>query len=463
MANTTGLDEETASKVLRQVEFYFGDSNLPRDNFLMNTLNDCEDGMVDLALICSFTRMRTHLDLGNMKADQIPLATVDAVSETLRSSGFLKLSEDGRRVGRSVQLNKPEEVIEQVDGRTIAASPVPYDANIDEIKSFFAQYAKVNSCRLPRHVSHKFYICGTALVEFSTEEDAEKVLKQTLSYAGADLELKPKKDFDLEREKDVKEFEEINGKDSEKSRYPKGLILAFTLKSKLLEEDSKQNGSDEHASEAEVSKTNGGESVANGSEEADKASVNDKNGAVENVEETMEEVCPESIEKEEKETEGDKKSSESADKKDRDKAAPGGKSAIESYKNNMDVVIREDLKAVFGKFGTVKYIDFKMGETSGYVRFEEPEGTQKARAAAVLAEEGGLVVKNYIATLEPVSGNEEKEYWSQILGSQGRIRDNRGGHKGRGGRHHNRGGRHGRSRDRDQPAGRANKVQKVAT
>lgn len=28
-----------------------------------------------------------------------------------------------------------------------------------------------------------------------------------------------RKDFDLEREKDVKEFEEINGKDSEKSRY----------------------------------------------------------------------------------------------------------------------------------------------------------------------------------------------------------------------------------------------------
>lgn len=136
------------------------------------------------------------------------------------------------------------------------------------------------------------------------------------------------------------------------------MILAFTLKSKLLEEDSKQNGSDEHASEAEVSKTNGGESVANGSEEADKASVNDKNGAVENVEETMEEVCPESIEKEEKETEGDKKSSESADKKDGDKAAPGGKSAIESYKNNMDVVIREDLKAVFGKFGTVKVLVF---------------------------------------------------------------------------------------------------------
>lgn len=45
-----------------------------------------------------------------------------------------------------------------------------------------------------------------------------------------------------------------------------------------------------------------------------------------------------------------------------------------------------------------------MGETSGYIRFEEPEAAQKARAAAVLNEEGGLVIKNYIAVLEPVSG-----------------------------------------------------------
>lgn len=45
-----------------------------------------------------------------------------------------------------------------------------------------------------------------------------------------------------------------------------------------------------------------------------------------------------------------------------------------------------------------------MGAESGYIRFEEPEAAQKARAAAVLAEQGGLVVKNFIATLEPVTG-----------------------------------------------------------
>lgn len=52
----------------------------------------------------------------------------------------------------------------------------------------------------------------------------------------------------------------------------------------------------------------------------------------------------------------------------------------------------------------MKFIDFKIGENSGYVRFEDSEAAQKARAASVLSEQGGLVVKNYVAALEPVTG-----------------------------------------------------------
>lgn len=51
---------------------------------------------------------------------------------------------------------------------------------------------QVNSVRLPRHVADKRAFCGTALVEFSTEEDAEKILNESLTYAGAKLELKRK-------------------------------------------------------------------------------------------------------------------------------------------------------------------------------------------------------------------------------------------------------------------------------
>ena len=46
--------------------------------------------------------------------------------------------------------------------------------------------------RLPRHVSDSKQLCGTALVEFATEEEAAEVLKKSLVYAGANLELIPK-------------------------------------------------------------------------------------------------------------------------------------------------------------------------------------------------------------------------------------------------------------------------------
>jgi len=156
---------------------------------------------VSLALICSFSRMRSHLGLeGEVKPDTVPEETVLAVAEVLRRSSSLRISEDGKKVGRAKELLEPDEVIEQVDSRTIAASPLPYNVKLEDVESFFAQCGKVNSVRLPRHVSDKRHFCGTALVEFSEEDEAKGVYEKTLVFAGADLEIRPKKEFDAERE-----------------------------------------------------------------------------------------------------------------------------------------------------------------------------------------------------------------------------------------------------------------------
>lgn len=56
-------------------------------------------------------------------------------------------------------------------------------------------------------------------------------------------------------------------------------------------------------------------------------------------------------------------------------------------------------------FFFLKYVDFSIGDDSGYLRFEDSKAAEKARMSAVLADEGGLIVKDHIVTLEPVTGN----------------------------------------------------------
>lgn len=59
-----------------------------------------------------------------------------------------------------------------------------------------------------------------------------------------------------------------------------------------------------------------------------------------------------------------------------------------------------------GPFSLLQYVDFSIGEDSGFIRFEGPAAADKARAFAAIADEGGLTMKGHIVILEPVSGKE---------------------------------------------------------
>ena len=102
-------------EILLQIEFYFSDSNLFRDKFLMNLVKANADGFVELHTLCTFSRMQKLLDASphgehkmgektskqNLPVVDVKEEHVEYVAQCLQDSDSLVLSEDNRHVRRA--------------------------------------------------------------------------------------------------------------------------------------------------------------------------------------------------------------------------------------------------------------------------------------------------------------------------------------------------------------------------
>lgn len=281
-------------------------------------------------------------------------------------------------------------------------------------------------------------------MEFSEEEMVNKVLEENLDFEGAELELKMKKDFDKERA----QLQEKSQASSASDDYPKGLILQFKLSSLS---SNKGSGLSEIGNKSELDAE---DTIKKDTE------IGNKSEETEDMVKKEKEACTE-------ETETGNGETHSKDESEENTKGVGSKDLTSKSKNNdssmdnEDKVSREDIRDYFKRFGTIKFVDFSIGDESGYIRFEDPDSSVKARAAAVLVE-GGLIVKKHVVTLEAVTGEAEKEYWSSLRTSaQERFKGSKGGYRGRG-KYNRGGGKHfdgkrGRHEERSGP----NKVQKI--
>lgn len=165
------------SEILKQVEFYFSDNNLPYDKFLW-TETTKNDGWIPIKTIHSFKRMR-HFE---------PLEEIVAALRT--SAELLEVSEDGEKVRRKTEIKVPAaQESKSRFGRTIYAKGFGDETSTSQvdIENFFAKIGPVNQVRLRRADDGSFK--SSVFVEFKNLEDAKKFVEQDPKPRFAENEL----------------------------------------------------------------------------------------------------------------------------------------------------------------------------------------------------------------------------------------------------------------------------------
>lgn len=198
-----GQQQEVGEKIVRQIEYYFGDYNLPRDKFLQQEIKN-DDGWVTLDTMTKFKR------LASISSDKAVIA--DALRKA--SSSFMEVHEDGLKIRRSLSHPLPifdDNLKEETMKRTIYCKGFAKDGSVtlDHLLEFFKQYGPYDTV-LMRHFfdkeAKKQGFKGSVLVVFVDQEKAQTFLElPEVKYNGTQLLRKWHKDYVEEKKKEIEE------------------------------------------------------------------------------------------------------------------------------------------------------------------------------------------------------------------------------------------------------------------
>ncbi|KAI6214998.1 hypothetical protein M3Y94_00333700 [Aphelenchoides besseyi] len=154
---------ELNDQVLRQVEYYFGDINLPRDKFLQEEMKK-DDGWIELTTMLTFNR------LAKLTKD------VKVVADALKDSELIEVSEDGTKIRRSPEVPLPDNTLEywqEIKHRTAYVKGFDVEDTLDDVQKFVSPY-KVQNVVMRRLQKRKKTFKGSVFVTFADVETAKK-------------------------------------------------------------------------------------------------------------------------------------------------------------------------------------------------------------------------------------------------------------------------------------------------
>ncbi|KAJ8921033.1 hypothetical protein NQ315_015829 [Exocentrus adspersus] len=219
MAND--LDQQ----IIRQIEYYFGDINLPKDKFLQEKIKE-DEGWVPLEVLLTFKR------LAALSTDTEVIAAAVEKSEIK----LVEVSEDRKKLRRNPEKPAPEmddERRKELMKRTAYAKGFPLDEELNSILTFLEAYG-IESCTRRSSKDHKFK--GSCFIIFKDVDKCKEFIeKETIKYKDTELIRKWQSDYLEGKKKEIEERKkakkEKKGKADEKPEkpleFPKGAVVHF--------------------------------------------------------------------------------------------------------------------------------------------------------------------------------------------------------------------------------------------
>lgn len=256
-SDTAHHPSELESAIINQVEYYFGDINLPRDKFLTDQ-SRLDDGWIPLEVLITFKR------LAKLSTD------IDVIGNALSkaASGLLEVSEDNKKVRRNPEMPPPEmneERRKELMARSLYVKGFPKDSVIDDLLNFFKGFGDVENLYLRKYQDRstkKRLFKGSVFLTLKDPDQVAKFLdSKDLKYDDVTLIVKTQQDYikdkQLEwqerREKRDKKFKKTEKKEAEKEKIvralPTGAVLKFVNSNEKMTRENLKEALTPHGAE----------------------------------------------------------------------------------------------------------------------------------------------------------------------------------------------------------------------
>nr|XP_006636663.2 PREDICTED: lupus La protein isoform X1 [Lepisosteus oculatus] len=197
MADTNQEMTTLEKRVAEQIEYYFGDHNLPRDKFLKEQIQ-LDDGWVPLETMIKFNR------LSRLTKD------FNVITDSLRKSktGLIEISEDKSKIRRSPDKPLPEandEYKDAVKHRSVYIKGFPTDSSLDDVKEWLEGKGNIENIQMRKNAQKQFK--GSVFIVFDTDESAKKFVEMPdLKYKDNEMIVLLKEDYFTKKNEERKQL-----------------------------------------------------------------------------------------------------------------------------------------------------------------------------------------------------------------------------------------------------------------